>query len=197
MSEKKEKIINIKERDFRRIAAFRSKAKNLENKCSELEEKIASSQKEIQEWKERSARLAAEMENLRKRVEKEKQEFRSFLQASFAEKLLFFDEIFEKVIAEVCSSKDINKNIAEGLIMLKNQFGLLLGSLGVSKIDTKSKMFDPMLHEAIETVETEEKPDGAIIEEIRSGYTINGRLLRPAQVKVARGKTNSTGTSKN
>ncbi len=196
MSEKKEKIIHIRENDFRRIASFRNRARELERKCSELEAKIVSIQKEVQEWRERAARLAAEMENLRKRIEKEKQEFRSFLQASFAEKLLFFDEIFEKVVSDVCSNRDINKNIAEGLVMLRNQFGLLLNSLGVSKIETEGKMFDPMLHEAIELVDTNDKPDGTIIEEIRSGYTINGRLLKPARVKVARGKTDSAGTGK-
>ncbi len=191
-----EKIIRIKEKDFRRIAGFRNKAKKLEKKCSELEAKVSALQKESNEWKERASRLAAEMDNLRKRVEKEKQEFRSFIQASFAEKLLFFDEIFEKVVSDVCSNKEINKNIAEGLVMLRDQFGHLLKSLGVSKIEAKGKKFDPMLHEAIEIVETENEPDGTVIEEVRSGYMINGHLLKPAQVKVARGKTNDINTSK-
>ncbi|HOJ30778.1 MAG TPA: nucleotide exchange factor GrpE [bacterium] len=193
----KEKIIHIREKDFRRIAAFRSKARKIENKCTALEEKIAGMEKELSEWKERATRLAAEMENLRKRIEKEKQEFSKFIQASFAEKLLFFDEIFEKVVNDVCSDKDINKNVADGLVMLKKQFTSLLESLGVQKIETQGKVFDPMIHEAVETVETDEKPEGTIIEEVRAGYTINGKLLKPAQVKVVRGKNKDTGSSKN
>jgi molecular chaperone GrpE len=81
--------------------------------------------------------------------------------------------------------------------MLKKQFTQLLESLGVKKIETKGQMFNPMLHEAVEIVETEDKPEGTIIEEIRSGYVIDGKLLKPAQVKVARGKSKDTGTSKN
>jgi len=192
----KEKIIHIREKDFRKIAAFRSKARQLENQCKLLDEKISNMEKEVSEWKERAARLAAEMENLRKRVEKEKQEFSAFLQASFAEKLLFFDEIFEKIVNDVCSSKDINKNVSDGLVMLKKQFTSLLESLGVKKIETQGKLFDPMIHEAVEIVETDEKPEGTIIEEVRSGYTINGKLLKPAQVKVVRGKNKDTGSSK-
>ena len=79
---------------------------------------------------------------------------------------------------------------------VERQFGHLLKSLGVSKIEAKGKKFDPMLHEAIEIVETENEPDGTVIEEVRSGYMINGHLLKPAQVKVARGKTNDINTSK-
>ncbi|MGB9642526.1 MAG: nucleotide exchange factor GrpE [Candidatus Ratteibacteria bacterium] len=193
----KEKIIHIREKDFRKIAAFRSKAKQMENECKALEAKITNMEKEVSEWKERAARLAAEMENLRKRVEKEKQEFSAFLQASFAEKLLFFDEIFEKVVNDVCSSKEINKNVSDGLVMLKKQFTSLLESLGVKKIETQGKLFDPMIHEAVEIVETNEKPEGEIIEEVRPGYTINGKLLKPAQVKVVRGKNKGPGSSKN
>ncbi|HPP66963.1 MAG TPA: nucleotide exchange factor GrpE [bacterium] len=196
MKNDKERIVHLKESDFKRIAGFRNKAKHLEKRCNELEAKIAALGKESHEWKERAIRLAAEMENLRKRTEKEKQEFRSFIQASFAEKLLFFDEIFKKVVSDVCSNKEINKNIADGLVMLRNQFVSLLKSLGVTRIETEGKMFDPMLHEAVETIDTKDKPDGMIVEEIRSGYTIDGRLLKPAQVKVSRGKSDNTGAGK-
>jgi len=191
MTEDKEKIIHIREKDFRRVAAFRAKAKQLELYCKKLEH-------EVSEWKERAARLAAEMENMRKRIEKEKIEYNAFLQASFAEKLLFFDEIFEKVVNDFCKEdQSVNKNIIDGIVMLKKQFTQLLESLGVKKIETKGQMFNPMLHEAVEIVETEDKPEGTIIEEIRSGYVIDGKLLKPAQVKVARGKSKDTGTSKN
>lgn len=195
MSQENEKIIHIREKDFRRVAAFRNKAKKLENACKTLEEKFESLEKEIAQWKERAARLAAEMENFKKRVEKEKEEFRTYIQASFAEKLLFFDEIFEKIVNDICSNPSLNKNIADGLIMLKKQSSNLLESLGVKKMESIGKKFDPMLHEAIEIVETEDKPEGTIIEEIRSGYVMNGKLLKPAQVKVSRGKNKNKGTS--
>ncbi len=84
-----ERIIHIKEKDFRRIAAFRKKAKQLENSCKTLEGKVQNLEKEISEWKERAARLAAEMENMKKRVEKEKDEYRTFLQASLRKTAFF------------------------------------------------------------------------------------------------------------
>ncbi len=197
MAEDKEKIIHIREKDFRKVASFRNTARQAEKKCKELEEKIEYLEKEVSEWKERAKRVAAEIENARKRFEKEKAEFSTFLQASFAEKLIFFDEIFEKIVRDVCSSSEINKNVADGLNMLKKQSSLLLESLGVTKIETLGKKFDPMMHEAVETIETADKPEGTIIEEVRSGYIINGKLLKPAQVKVSRGKAESSGSSQN
>ncbi|MCM8825025.1 MAG: nucleotide exchange factor GrpE [Candidatus Omnitrophica bacterium] len=162
MTDNKEKIIHIKERDFRKVAAFRIRAK-------ELEEKVASLEKELAEWKERTKKVAADLDNLRKRVEKEKMDFAAFLQASFAEKLLFFDEIFEKIVNDVCSDPGISKNVADGLIMLKKQSLSLLESLGVKKMETVGKKFDPMIHEALELVETDDKPEGTVVEEVRSG----------------------------
>ncbi|MCM8758583.1 MAG: nucleotide exchange factor GrpE [Candidatus Omnitrophica bacterium] len=188
-----ERIIHIRERDFRRVAAFRNKAKQFEARCKELEEKVKNFEKEIAQWKERAARLAAEMENFKKRIEKEKEEFRIYLQASFAEKLLFFDEIFEKIVNDICSNPSLNKNIADGLIMLKKQSSNLLESLGVKKLESLGKQFDPMFHEAVEIVETDDKPEGTVIEEIRAGYVMNGKLLKPAQVKVSRGKNKDKG----
>lgn len=196
MAEEKERIIHIKEKDFRKVAAYRNTAKKLEAKCNQLEEKIAQLENELSEWKERAKRIAAELDNMRKRYEKEKTELSTFIHSSFAEKLIFFDEIFDKIVNDVCSNPEINKNVAEGLVMLKKQSSALLESLGVKKMETVGKKFDPMMHEAIETVETDEKPEGTIIQEVRSGYTINGKLLKPAQVKVARGKTEGTDSSK-
>ncbi|MCM8764993.1 MAG: nucleotide exchange factor GrpE, partial [Candidatus Omnitrophica bacterium] len=174
MTDKKEKIIHIKEKDFRKIAAFRSRAK-------QLEKRVASLEKELSDWKERTKKVAADLDNMRKRVEKEKIDFAAFLQASFAEKLLFFDEIFEKIVNDVCSDPEISKNIADGLIMLKKQSSSLLESLGVKKLETVGKKFDPMMHEAVEIVETDDKPEGTVVEEVRSGYIMNGKLLKPAQ----------------
>ncbi|MCX7705513.1 MAG: nucleotide exchange factor GrpE [bacterium] len=196
-SQENEKIIHIREKDFRRIASFRNKAKELENNCKSLEEKVENLGKEVSQWKEIAVRLAAEMENLKKRMEKEKEDFRIFLQASFAEKLLFFDEIFEKIVNDICSNPALNKNIADGLLMLKKQSSNLLESLGVKKMETIGKKFDPMFHEAVEIVETDDKPEGTILEELRSGYVMNGKLLKPAQVKVSRGKNKNQSTSKN
>ena len=56
----------------------------------------------------------------------------------------------------------------------------------MKKIETEGKQFDPNIHEAVLAVETDKHPDGEIIEEVRSGYMLNDRLLRPAQVKVAK-----------
>ncbi|MCM8822035.1 MAG: nucleotide exchange factor GrpE [Candidatus Omnitrophica bacterium] len=190
MTDNKEKIIHIKEKDFRKVATFRTRAK-------QLEKRVASLEKELSDWKERTKKVAADLDNMRKRVEKEKIDFAAFLQATFAEKLLFFDEIFEKIVNDVCSDPGISKNIADGLLMLKKQSSSLLESLGVKKLETVGRKFDPMIHEAVEIVETDDKPEGTVVEEVRSGYIMNGKLLKPAQVKVSSGKTNSTGAGKN
>ena len=76
--------------------------------------------------------------------------------------------------------------VMDGIRMVQKEFHKVLEDNGVKKIETEGKQFDPNVHEAVLVVPTTDDPDGAILEEVRAGYTLNDRLLRPAQVKVAK-----------
>ncbi len=173
------------------------KAANKNNKPVDSEAKVTISKEEYDALKSKSAerdsfydkyvRAHAEFENVRKRLEKEKIDF-----LRYANERLLVDflpildnlEIAEKHIKE---AKDF-KAVQEGVDMIQVQIQKFLKDIGVEKIKTVGEKFDPHLHEAIETTESVDKDDGIIVEELKPGYNFNGRLLRPASVKIVKRK---------
>jgi len=135
-------------------------------------------------------RAHAEFENARKRIEKEKADFIKYANDSLIMEFLpMFDnlELAEKHIKE---AKDF-KVVKEGVAMIHSQIGKVLKDLGVERIKTVGEPFDPNLHDALEI---EEKDDvdgdgGQVVAELKPGYLFNGRLLRPASVKIVKKKS--------
>ncbi|MCD6407782.1 nucleotide exchange factor GrpE [bacterium] len=187
---KKEKeIYHVKKEDLEKLREKARNEKILAQKIKELENQLG-------ELKDRYLRLAAEFDNYRKRTEKEKQDIFKYGTETLVMQLIPFDDIFETVL------KQMEKNtspevIHQGVELLKKEFTKLLDSIGVKRIETEGKKFDPKYHEASEMVETSEYEDGEIIEEERPGYMLHDRIIRPAVVKVARSvKGNSEGKEK-
>ena len=185
--EKKE-YIQIKPDDLQNLKKYREM-------YTKLKEEVSRREDEQNEWKEKALRLAAEFENFRKRTDREKEDIRKFAHGSLVLQLVFFDEIFEKAVDGIEENVSSTENIISGLQMLKKEFTNFLLSLGVKKIETVGKNFDPHFHEAVSSVNDSNYPEGVIIEEIRPGYVLENKLLRPAQVKVSSGnkKTFSPG----
>ena len=130
-------------------------------------------------------RAHAEFENAKKRLEKDKIDYAKYANEGFIMDFLpIIDslEISEKHIKE---AKDF-KAVQEGVDMIQTQIQKFLKDIGVEKIKTVGEKFDPHMHEAIETVEANDKEEGLITEELKPGYTFNGRLLRPASVKIVK-----------
>ncbi|MDP2928578.1 MAG: nucleotide exchange factor GrpE [Candidatus Omnitrophota bacterium] len=130
-------------------------------------------------------RAHAEFENARKRIEKDKAESLKYANESFVIDFLpIIDslEISEKHIKE---AKDFLA-VQEGVDMIHVLIQKFLKDIGVEKIKTAGENFDPNFHEAVETVDANDKEDGAIVEELKPGYTFNGKLLRPASVKIVK-----------
>ncbi|HPM42269.1 MAG TPA: nucleotide exchange factor GrpE [Candidatus Omnitrophota bacterium] len=135
-------------------------------------------------------RAHAEFENARRRIEKDKADFVKYANDSLiAEFLPVFDnmELAEKHIKE---AKDF-KAVREGVDMIQLQMQKLLKDIGVERIKTLGEKFDPHQHEALEVEETEDKDkeDGLVTGELKPGYKFNGRLLRPASVKIVKRKS--------
>ncbi len=185
----KENIIHIKEHDLNRL-------KEQSRKLKELEKYVEKLNVSILDFKERYLRTAAEFDNYKKRTEREKQEIFRFGTESLVMQLLPFDDIFESVIKQM--EKNLSSaTIHKGLEMLKRELTKFLESVGVKKIETIGKIFDPSVHEASEIVETTKQKENTIIEEIRSGYLLHGKVIRPALVKVAKTPVDKKANDKN
>ena len=162
-----------------------------------LEENVSLSRKEYEELKakadERDAycdkymRSHAEFENARRRMEKDKADYARFANDSLILEFLPIIDNLEMAEKHLEDAKDF-KGVQEGVGMIQVQIQKFLKDIGVEKIKTEGGKFDPHLHEPLEAVEAEGKEDGDILAELKPGYKINGRLLRPASVKIAKKK---------
>ena len=133
-------------------------------------------------------RLHAELENARKRMEKEKAEFLRYANESLIIELLPIIDSLEIAEKHIKEAKDF-KAVQEGVDMIQAQIQLFLKDIGIERIKTIGEKFNPHQHDAIETEESKDKEDGIIVSELTPGYKFNGKLLRPAAVKIAKSKS--------
>jgi len=138
------------------------------------------------EYYERLLRQVAETDNLRKRLAKEKQDAIRYANESLIEQLLPTMDSFDMALMAV-SSADENSidSLKTGIEMVHTQLKRTLEEVGLSEIDAKGQEFDPALHEAMSRKESVEAEEGTVLEQIRKGYKLKDRLVRPASVVVA------------
>ncbi len=130
---------------------------------------------------DRLARLQAEFENARKRAERERAEFREFATGSVVEQFLPVLDNLELALKSTGSVAQLRS----GVSLIVKQMEEVLEKMQVKAVPTMGEAFDPRFHEALGTVERDDLPDQHVAEEIRRGYKIRERLLRPALVRVA------------
>ena len=159
--------------------------KNINNDKSE-EEKLL---EEVLFSREEKLRLLAEMENLRKRIEREKIESIKFGSINLAREILSLGDNLERALIAIPKNEDFSqsiKNFVEGLKMVQKEFTTILEKNGVKKIDSLNNKFDHNFHQAITEIEKNDVEEGIVIQEIQTGYTMHDRLLRPAMVGVSK-----------
>jgi molecular chaperone GrpE len=130
---------------------------------------------------DRVARLQAEFENARKREVRERADFRDFATAGAIEQFLPVLDNFKLALNSGGSAEQLRA----GVELILKQMDEALRSLNVVPVETVGTQFDPRVHEALENVERTDVPDHQIVDEVRRGYRIKERLLRPALVRVA------------
>lgn len=130
---------------------------------------------------DRLARLQAEFDNARKREAKERTEFRDYAVANAVEQFLPVLDNFQLALKSTGSAEQLRT----GVELIVKQMEEALRGLNVQAVDAVGAAFDPKVHEALEMVERSDVPDHQVLEEVRRGYRIRERLLRPALVKVA------------
>ena len=136
--------------------------------------------KDRDQLKDRLARLQAEFENARKRAEKEKSDFKDFAIGSVVEQFLPVLDNFELALKSTGSLDQLRA----GVELIVKQMEEILRGLHVQPVATVGEEFDPRHHEAMGSVEREDLPDQHVAEEVRRGYRLRDKLLRPALVRV-------------
>jgi len=165
----------------------------------ETEEEIL--KEEIKTLKEEKIRVLAEMENLRKRFEREKIDSIKYGSVNFARDILSPGDNLERALSVINEEEEHPqsiKNLIEGLFMVKKELSTALEKNGITKIDSLDKKFDPNLHQAIMEIENNDLDEGIVVQEIQTGYMMHDRLLRPAMVGVSKKsqKTNEVESDK-
>ena len=147
---------------------------------------------ENSQLKDRVLRTLAEMENLRRRTEREVSESKTYAVTGFARDMLtVVDNLaraLEHVSAEARAAADPQiQSVIEGVELTARDLEAMLGRHGVRRLDPKGQKFDPNFHQAIFEVPDETKPAGVVSQVVQSGWTIGDRVLRPAMVGVSKG----------
>jgi len=150
------------------------------------EAKVKQLEEELKEYKDKYLRLLAETENMRKRMQKEKQENTRFAIENVISEFLSPLDNFENALKFAEQIPGEVRNWAMGFQMILNQFKEVLSNHGVSAFPSEGTPFDPHKHEAVETEETTKTPEGTILQEFVRGYKSGDRTIRPARVKVAK-----------
>jgi molecular chaperone GrpE len=155
------------------------------DELASLQEQLQEKTKEAEENYNRVLRLAAEMENLKKRTEKEKAELLQFANENLVKELLPVVDNLELAL-DHGRSLEAPAPLLEGLERVHQVFLKALEKFGVSPFISVGQPFDPAFHNAVMQEETGEIPDCTVLKEMQKGYLMHGRLIRPAMVVVAR-----------
>ena len=153
-----------------------------------LSAQLAGAFLKAEEYRDQSLRTLAEMENLRRRTEKEIGDVRKYAVEKFARELLVVLDSLELGIQAAASDSPEVSKLREGSELTLKQFLAVLEKFNVQPIEALGTKFDPALHQAMTMVESDEAEPNTVVKVFQKGYTINDRLLRPAMVVIAKQK---------
>ncbi len=162
------------------------KLKDLQKKLAKLEASLEDEAKKSEKYLSQLKYAKADMENLQKQTQKRIEDTISRANGRLLMQLL---PILDELEMAIEASKNGEGNIVEGVDMVKGKLQKVMEAEGVTTIDALGEPFNPRYHEAVLEVDTENHPDGTVIEELRKGYTYNSRVLRASMVKVAKNRS--------
>lgn len=162
-----------------------SNKKEEEKKNQDIEKELEECKKKAKEYLEGWQRERANFLNYKKEEIERVSEMIKFANEELILKILPVLDNLEKSQKHI-PEKIKDKDYVKGIDQIIKQFQEILRSFGVERIEVLGKKFDPRFHEAVEEVEDKEKEKGIVVEEILAGYTIHGKILRPAKVKVSK-----------
>lgn len=156
----------------------------------QIEELKARAAKADDNW-DRLLRTTADFENFKKRAARERQDAVKFANESLIEKLVPVLDAFDMALAAAQNnSAETAESLQTGVTMIHQQLKSALADAGLEEVNAAGQRFDPNLHEALSQRETADTPEGQVIQQLRKGYKLRERLLRPASVVVAKPPAN-------
>lgn len=151
-----------------------------------LEDELAASRAEAEKNWDLYLRQRAELDNFRKRSQREKEDLARFANENLLRDLLPVLDNLERALDHARKEGETGKGLLEGVEMTLGQFQKLLEKFGVSAVDAMGEPFNPAWHEAMGQLESTEHAPNTVIQEMQKGYVLNERLLRPALVLIAK-----------
>jgi len=151
----------------------------------ELRKKLEQKEKEAKENHDRLLRMAADLENFKKRAAKEKEEWIKFANEDLLKGILPFVDNLERAVSHSEKAAD-SQGLVDGVKLTVQQLLQTLKQFGVTSFESVGKPFDPTVHEAMLVVETDQQKPNHVMQEFQKGYLLNDRLLRPATVSVSK-----------
>ena len=151
-----------------------------------VEMQLAKAQETIKDYWDQMMRLRAEIDNNRKRAERDIESAHKYALKSFVEDLLPVIDSMEMGQTAAAADNATLESIREGSAMTMNMFIQVMEKNGLEQIDPLGEKFDPEKHQAISMIESEDAESNVIIEVMQKGFSLNERLVRPAMVVVAR-----------
>jgi len=149
----------------------------------QLQEDVRLKDEELLKQKDTFLREKAELENFKKRLTKEKEDFVQFANERLLKELVQIEDNMERAISAPNATLE---SLKEGIEMIQKQFSIFLKNQKVESIEAMEKPFDPNLHEVLNQQESDEYEENTVIQEYSKGYTLNGRLLRSAKVVISK-----------
>jgi molecular chaperone GrpE len=154
--------------------------------AEQLEELKQRAAKADENW-ERLVRTTADFDNYKKRAQREKQDAIRFANESILEKLVPVLDSFDMALAAAQNNQaEATKSLKTGINMVYQQLKSAMTDAGLEEVDATGKPFDPNLHEAVSQQEDADLPEGQVVQQLRRGYKLRERLLRPATVIVSK-----------
>lgn len=143
---------------------------------------------ELEQFRDLALRARADLENFRKRVAREKEDLARYANSSLLEKLLPVIDNFDLGL-DAARATEAARPVVSGFEMVRRQLDEFLREQGVEPVAAEGQVFDPNLHDAMGNEPSAEIPEGAVTRQVRRGYKLRDRLLRPASVFVSSGPT--------
>lgn len=170
------------------VAPVDAAADELSARVEELERELAEAREAVAANHERLVRKAADLENARRRHQREKDDLTKYASESVLKDMVpVLDDLRRALEHWGNGDQSDGATLVEGLEMVARKFEQMLARRGVTAVDAKGQPFDPQYHEAIQQVDDDSVPHNTVVQEFQRGYVIHNRLLRPALVVVAQG----------
>ena len=152
-----------------------------------LEEEVSRLQEDLMAARDAALRAQADAQNVKRRAEQDVEKARKFALERFAGELLPVVDNLKRALESASADDEAIKPIAEGVELTLKSFLDVLGKQNIEVVDPNGEPFDPNLHQAMSMVENAEVEPNTVIAVMQKGYTLNGRLVRPAMVMVSKG----------